>query len=59
MEIRRIRQTEAEAVTDLGDEAGQSVPDGGALKERGRRNIAASARSSARRSRGSGTTTCS
>jgi hypothetical protein len=41
MEIRRIRQTEAEAVTDLWDEAGQSVPDGGALKERGRRNIAA------------------
>jgi hypothetical protein len=39
--IRRIRQTEAEAVTDLWDEAGQSVPDGGALKERGRRNIAA------------------
>jgi hypothetical protein len=41
MEIRRIRQTEAEAVTDLWDEAGQSVPDGGALKERGRRIIAA------------------
>ena len=41
MEIRRIRQTEAEAVTDLWDEAGRSVPDGGALKERGRRNIAA------------------
>jgi hypothetical protein len=41
MEIRRIRQTEAEAVTDLWDEAGQSVPDGGALTERGRRNIAA------------------
>lgn len=41
MEIRRIRQTEAEAVTDLWDEAGQAVPDGGALKERGRRNIAA------------------
>ena len=41
MEIRRIRQTEAEAVTDLWDEAGQSVPDGGPLKERGRRNIAA------------------
>jgi hypothetical protein len=40
-EIRRIRQTEAEAVTDLWDEAGQSVPDGGALTERGRRNIAA------------------
>jgi hypothetical protein len=40
-EIRRIRQTEAEAVTDLWDEAGQSVPDGGPLKERGRRNIAA------------------
>ena len=29
MEIRRIRQTEAEAVTELWDEAGQSVPDGG------------------------------
>jgi hypothetical protein len=41
MEIRRIRQTEAEAVTALWDEAGQSVPDGGRLKERGRRNIAA------------------
>jgi hypothetical protein len=41
MEIRRIRQTEAEAVADLWDEAGQSVPDGGPLKERGRRNIAA------------------
>lgn len=41
MEIRRIRQTEAEAVMELWDEAGQSVPDGGALKERGRRNIAA------------------
>ena len=41
MEIRRIRQTEAEAVTDLWDEAGRSVPDGGPLKERGRRNIAA------------------
>ena len=40
MEIRRIRQTEAEAVTDLWDEAGQSVPDGGALTERGRRDIA-------------------
>jgi hypothetical protein len=36
MEIRRIRQTEAEAVTDLWNEAG-----GGVLKERGRRNIAA------------------
>ena len=36
MEIRRIRQTEAEAVTDLWDEAA-----GGVLKERGRRNIAA------------------
>jgi hypothetical protein len=36
MEIRRIRQTEAEAVTDLWDEAS-----GGVLKERGRRNIAA------------------
>jgi hypothetical protein len=41
MEIRRIRQTEAEAVTDLWDEAGRSVPDGGPLKERGRRNIVA------------------
>jgi hypothetical protein len=41
MEIRRIRQTEAEAVTDLWDEAARSVPDGGPLKERGRRNIAA------------------
>ena len=41
MEIRRIRQTEAEAVTELWDEAGRSVPDGGPLKERGRRNIAA------------------
>ena len=41
MEIRRIRQTEAEAVADLWDEAGRSVPDGGPLKERGRRNIAA------------------
>jgi hypothetical protein len=41
MEIRRIRQTEAEAVTGLWDEAGRSVPDGGPLKERGRRNIAA------------------
>lgn len=41
MEIRRIRQTEAEAVADLWDEAGRSVPDGGALTERGRRNIAA------------------
>src|SRR5215218_916025 len=40
-EIHRIRQTEAEAVTDLWDEAGRSVPHGGALKERGRRNIAA------------------
>jgi hypothetical protein len=36
MEIRRIEQTEAEAVTDLWDEAC-----GGVLKERGRRNIAA------------------
>ena len=36
MEIRRIEQTEAEAVTDLWDEAS-----GGVLKERGRRNIAA------------------
>jgi hypothetical protein len=36
MEIRRIRQTEAEAVTDLWDESA-----GGVLKERGRRNIAA------------------
>ena len=26
MEIRRIEQTEAEAVTDLWDEAGRSVP---------------------------------
>jgi hypothetical protein len=34
--IRRIRQTEAEAVTDLWDEAAA-----GALEERGRRNIAA------------------
>jgi hypothetical protein len=34
--IRRIRQTEAEAVTDLWDEAC-----GGVLKERGRRNITA------------------
>jgi hypothetical protein len=33
--IRRIRQTEAEAVTDLWDEAA-----GGVLKDRGRRNIA-------------------
>lgn len=41
MEIRRIRQTEAEIVTDLWDEAARSVPDGGPLKERGRRNIAA------------------
>jgi hypothetical protein len=41
MEIRRIHQTEAEAVTDLWDEAGRSVPDGGPLKECGRRNIAA------------------
>jgi hypothetical protein len=41
MEIRRIRQTDAEAVTDLWDEAGRSVPDGGPLKERGRLNIAA------------------
>jgi hypothetical protein len=41
MEIRRIHQTEAEVVTDLWDEAGQSAPDGGPLKERGRRNIAA------------------
>jgi hypothetical protein len=41
VEIRRIRQSEAEAVTELWDEAGQSVPDGGPLKERGRRNIAA------------------
>jgi hypothetical protein len=40
-EIRRIRQDDAEAVTDLWDEAGRSVPDGGPLKERGRRNIAA------------------
>ena len=36
MEIRRIRQTEAEAVADLWDEAA-----GGVLKDRGRRNIAA------------------
>ena len=36
MEIRRIRQTEAEAVTYLWDESS-----GGVLKERGRRNIAA------------------
>jgi hypothetical protein len=36
MEIRRIRQTEAEAVTDLWDESC-----GGVLEERGRRNIAA------------------
>jgi hypothetical protein len=36
MEIRRIKQTEAEAVTDLWDEASGRV-----LKERGRRNIAA------------------
>jgi hypothetical protein len=41
VEIRRIRQTEAEAVTDLWDEAGRSVPDGGPLTDRGRRNIAA------------------
>jgi hypothetical protein len=34
--IRRIRQTEAEAVTDLWDESADGV-----LKERGRRNIAA------------------
>jgi hypothetical protein len=27
-DIRRIRPTEAEAVTDLWDEAGRSVPDG-------------------------------
>jgi hypothetical protein len=40
-EIRRIRQTEAEAVTDLWDEAGRSVPRGGPLKECGRRKIAA------------------
>jgi hypothetical protein len=36
MEIRRIRQTEAEVVTELWDESS-----GGVLKERGRRNIAA------------------
>ena len=36
MEIRRIRQTEAEAITDLWNESC-----GGVLKERGRRNIAA------------------
>ena len=36
MEIRRIRQTEADAVTQLWNEAC-----GGVLKERGRRNIAA------------------
>jgi hypothetical protein len=36
MEIRRIRQTEAEAVADLWDESC-----GGVLKQRGRRNIAA------------------
>lgn len=41
LEIRRIRQTEAETVTDLWDEAARSVPDGGPLRERGRRNIAA------------------
>ena len=41
MEIRRIRQSEAEAVTDLWDEAGRSVPDGGPLTESGRRKIAA------------------
>ena len=34
--IRRIRQTEAEAVTELWDESA-----GGVLEERGRRNIAA------------------
>jgi hypothetical protein len=41
MEIRRIRQIDAEAVVDLWDEACRSVPEGGPLKERGRRNIAA------------------
>ncbi len=40
-EIRRIDPAEAEAVTELWDELGRSVPDGGALAPRGRRNLAA------------------
>jgi hypothetical protein len=41
MQIRRIDQTEAEQVTALWDAAAQAVPDGGALRPRGRRAIAA------------------
>ncbi len=41
MQIRGIDQTEAEQVTALWDAAGQAVPDGGALRPRGRRAIAA------------------
>ena len=41
MEIRRIRQQEAERVTALWDDAAREVVDGGPLPPRGRRNIAA------------------
>jgi hypothetical protein len=41
MQIRRIDQTEAEHVTALWDAAAQAVPDGGPLRPRGRRAIAA------------------
>ncbi len=41
MEIRRIDQSEAEQVTALWDAAAQATPDGGALRPRGRRAIAA------------------
>ena len=40
-EIRRIDPADADAVTELWDELGRGVPDGGALAPRGRRTIAA------------------
>ena len=41
MQIRRIDQLEAEQVTELWDAAARAVRDGGPLKPRGRRAIAA------------------
>jgi GNAT superfamily N-acetyltransferase len=47
VEIRRIRDDEGDLVAALWDEMNRSVPDGGPLTERGRRNIALMLRASA------------
>jgi hypothetical protein len=47
VEIRRIRDDEADLVAGLWDEMNRAVPDGGPLTERGRRNIALMLRASA------------